>query len=103
LLLSSDRQQPSFYFCRNELRRQRQLIEILATPAGIEPATNSLEVVGKTNNFNVHSDKTGLPATLSDMTKFQFVGMTRQHVTTDSRSGTTQLITVTTIQRPQGT
>ena len=43
--------------------RGRQL-EYLATPAGIEPATNSLEVVRTLNVFNAHSDKTALPAAL---------------------------------------
>jgi hypothetical protein len=47
----------------------------LATPAGIEPATNSLEVVRKANSFNAHSDKTAVPAALSNKMKFQFVGM----------------------------
>jgi len=50
-------------------------LKILATPAGIEPATNSLEVVRKASNFNGHSDKTAVPAALSNKTKFQFVGM----------------------------
>jgi hypothetical protein len=49
----------------------------MATPAGIEPATNSLEVVRKLNSFNDHSDKTALSAALSNKTKFQFVGMAR--------------------------
>jgi hypothetical protein len=47
----------------------------VATPAGIEPATNSLEVVRKLNVFNSHSDKPALPAPLSNKTIFQFVGM----------------------------
>jgi|GEM_PF-3397449 len=64
-------------------------LKILATPAGIEPATNSLEVVRKANVFNGHSDKIAAPAALLNKPKFQFVGMRRQHVTTDSRSGTT--------------
>jgi len=50
-------------------------LKILATPAGIEVATNSLEVVGKANSFNGHSDKAALPAALSNKTKFQLVGM----------------------------
>ena len=50
-------------------------LKILATPAGIEPATNSLEVVGKLNVFNARSDKGAVPAALSNKTKFQFVGM----------------------------
>ena len=50
-------------------------LKILATPAGIEPATNSLEVVRKASNFNGHADKIPLSAALSNKTKFQFVGM----------------------------
>ena len=50
-------------------------LKVLATPAGIEPATNSLEVVRKVNNFNAHSDKTAVTAALLDKTKIQFVGM----------------------------
>jgi len=53
-------------------------LKILAPPAGIEPATNSLEVVRKFNVFNGHSDKTALPAALSNKTNIQFVGMTSQ-------------------------
>ncbi|MBS4083760.1 MAG: hypothetical protein KGZ73_09440 [Rhizobiales bacterium] len=51
------------------------LLNILATPAGIEPATNSLEVVRKLNDFNAHSDKTSIRTVLSNKTKIQFVGM----------------------------
>jgi hypothetical protein len=51
------------------------VLEILATPAGIEPATNSLEVVRKANDFNGHSDKTARLTALFNKTKFQFVGM----------------------------
>ena len=51
------------------------LLKMMATPAGIEPATNSLEVVRKLNVFNAHSDKTAVSAALSNKTKFQFVGM----------------------------
>lgn len=50
-------------------------LKILATPAGLEPATNSLEVVRKANHFNGYSDKTSLPAALFNKTKFQFVGI----------------------------
>jgi hypothetical protein len=46
------------------------LLKILATPAGIEPATNSLEIVRKLKVFNAHSDKTAVPAALSNKTKF---------------------------------
>jgi hypothetical protein len=53
------------------------VLKLLATPAGIEPATNSLEVVRKANNFNAHSDKTTLLAALLNKPKFQFVGMTK--------------------------
>ena len=50
-------------------------LKMLATPAGIEPATNSLEVVRKANSFNDRSDKTALPAALSNKPTFEFVGM----------------------------
>jgi hypothetical protein len=50
-------------------------LKILATPAGIEPATNSLEVVRKSNDFSAHSDRTALPAALFNKPEFQFVGM----------------------------
>jgi hypothetical protein len=56
--------------------KQTILSGVLATPAGIEPAANSLEVVRKPNNFNGYSDKTAVPAALLDKTKFQFVGIT---------------------------
>jgi hypothetical protein len=41
-------------------------LRILATLAGIEPATNSLEVVRKASSFKGNSDKTTLPAVLSN-------------------------------------
>jgi len=47
----------------------------VATPAGTEPATNSLEVVRKASNFKAHSDKTPLPTVLLNKPKFRFVGM----------------------------
>jgi hypothetical protein len=45
-------------------------LKILATPAGIEPATNSLGVVGKLNVLNGHYGKDRLAAALSNKTKF---------------------------------
>ncbi|MBX3535392.1 MAG: hypothetical protein KF826_13670 [Xanthobacteraceae bacterium] len=47
----------------------------MATPAGIEPATNSLEVAQKINDFNGHSSETSLALALSNKAKYQFVGM----------------------------
>jgi hypothetical protein len=41
----------------------------MATPAGIEPAANSLKVVRKFNVFNGCSDKSAAPAALSSKTK----------------------------------
>jgi hypothetical protein len=51
-------------------------LRILATPAGLEPATNSLEVVRKANDFNARSDKTSLTPALLNKARFRFVGMT---------------------------
>jgi hypothetical protein len=50
---------------------------MLATPAGIEPATNSLKVAGKANSFNGYSNKTAPAPALSNKPEFQFVGMTK--------------------------
>jgi hypothetical protein len=61
--------------CRNKPDDNANSLQILATPARIEPATNSLEVIRKASNFNAHSDKIAAPAALSNMTKFQFIGM----------------------------
>jgi hypothetical protein len=43
---------------------------IMAIPAGIEPAANSLEVVRKANNLNDRSDKIGFLATLFNKTEW---------------------------------
>jgi len=63
------------HFCRNDNFRGRYVLEILATPAGIEAAAKSLEVVRKASSLNAHSDKTALPAALFNKTIFRFVGM----------------------------
>jgi len=51
------------------------VLKLLATPAGIEPATNSLEVARNVNDFNGRSDKAALPGELLDEARFPFVGM----------------------------
>jgi hypothetical protein len=48
----------------------------LATPAGFEPATHSLEVYGTFNDFKAHSDKFLLRTWLDKTFLFLSVGMT---------------------------
>jgi hypothetical protein len=47
----------------------------LATPAGFEPATHSLEVFGTFNDFKAHSDKFLLRTWFEVALLFLFVGM----------------------------
>jgi hypothetical protein len=51
-------------------------LQELATPAGFEPATHSLEVFGAFNDFKAHSDKFLLRTWLDKTFLFLFVGMT---------------------------
>jgi hypothetical protein len=50
-------------------------LKLLATPAGLEPATNSLEDAWSRNDINARSDIFTVRAPFEAIAEFRFVGM----------------------------